>query len=551
MASESNAETPAATNATVAASSSSGWTFNFVKGAAECAIVRQRLVYNGRILEDNERPLNSNSSSSSKKQKQTVTAATAAASTTPRAATTAAVVAPTRLSPAAPVPWALRAERRRQALERRMEAYASQAPAKISSSSSSVNAKWRRRDAAAEDEDEAYGKTARALLKKKRYDPEDVNKSNNHGCTPMIHFCGTGNFKMCQYLLSRGADCRKVDTKGNFPMVAAAAAARGHLEIVRFLSHDGGAHEDIRKLNKNGWSPLRTALYNDHGDTWKWLVLNEALSSSRAADGGIDDMIMRRDFCQVQGQGQVGDVWFDERRLALLSWAQDAVTTHDNFQLFLTGTSLFSRGDETSTTSLSLSASLLVRIFNGQQQPDLLELISQYVVEPRTQHQVRTLRQLVDRLPTFIAAAALKATSSSSNGKWIRTTNGWTESSSSAAEALRSSASSANGTTSDPVSPETVPVTAFETIPSPLRIKLCSNRCRASATASTSTTTKPSSMIRRERRGFGRRIVGSSRRPVLLASTSCTDIVSSLSPSLLESSQKASTKRKRPKETEE
>ena len=413
-----------------------------------------------------------------------------------------------------------------------------------------TNAMKGRRVAAAENE--AYDKIARALLTKEGFDLEDVNKKcniNGFSLTPMIHFSRAGNLQMCRYLLSRGADCRKTNTYGDFPLFVAAAG--GHLEIVRFLSHDGGAHEDIRKLNKNGWSPLRTALYNDHGDTWKWLVLNEALSSSRAADGGIDDMIMRRDFCQVQGQGQVGDVWFDERRLALLSWAQDAVTTHDNFQLFLTGTSLFSRGDETSTTSLSLSASLLVRIFNGQQQPDLLELISQYVVEPRTQHQVRTLRQLVDRLPTFIAAAALKATSSSSNGKWIRTTNGWTESSSSAAEALRSSASSANGTTSDPVSPETVPVTAFETIPSPLRIKLCSNRCRASATASTSTTTKPSSMIRRERRGFGRRIVGSSRRPVLLASTSCTDIVSSLSPSLLESSQKASTKRKRPKETEE
>ena len=103
----------------------------------------------------------------------------------------------------------------------------------------------------------------------------------------MMYFCRAGNLKMIQYLLSRGADCRKEGPAGRFPMYWAACS--GHLEIVQFLYHDGGAQDDIRKQDGN--SPLCIALHNGHVDVWKWLILNEVLSARNY--GVIDDTIMR------------------------------------------------------------------------------------------------------------------------------------------------------------------------------------------------------------------------------------------------------------------
>ena len=65
------------------------------------------------------------------------------------------------------------------------------------------------RVATAEDEDEAYGKTARALLKMKEFDPDNLNEEDENGMTPMLYFCVTGNLQMCRYLIAHGADCRK------------------------------------------------------------------------------------------------------------------------------------------------------------------------------------------------------------------------------------------------------------------------------------------------------------------------------------------------------
>lgn len=56
--------------------------------------------------------------------------------------------------------------------------------------------------------------------------------------------------QMCRYLACCGADCRKtIIANGWFPMYWAAAG--GHLEIVRFLSQDGGAYEDTPKLTSD------------------------------------------------------------------------------------------------------------------------------------------------------------------------------------------------------------------------------------------------------------------------------------------------------------
>ena len=90
---------------------------------------------------------------------------------------------------------------------------------------------------------------ARALLEETGFDLADVNKicdiSGWGSTTPMIHFSAEGDLKMCRYLLSHGADCRKTDTYGRCAMFS--AAIYGHLEIMQWLYHDGGTHHDITR----------------------------------------------------------------------------------------------------------------------------------------------------------------------------------------------------------------------------------------------------------------------------------------------------------------
>ena len=187
---------------------------------------------------------------------------------------------------------------------------------------------------------------------------------------PMHYFCYTGNLRMCRYLVySRGADCSKVDTYGKSPMFS--AAENGHLEIVQFLCHECGAHEDIRKHNRNGIFPLRIALNSGHFDVVYWLVRNRALAlRDDVAGGDIDDAIMRRDLLPIHDS--------TDKREDILAWAQDAVITHDNFQIGLTGTILFPDEDV----------------------PEVLRIIADYVVG--TPQQIRTLRQLTELLPRFL-----------------------------------------------------------------------------------------------------------------------------------------------------
>ena len=258
-------------------------------------------------------------------------------------------------------------------------------------------------------EDEAYDQTARELLAKKGFDPKDVNKFDKKGRTPMMYFCSKGNLTMVRYLVNRDADCRKLDRLGGFPMFAAAVG--GHLETMKFLSHECGAHEDIRRVTKHGFTPLRIALFKDRYDVVWWLLLNEALSSRRddAVDGGgIDDMIMRRDLRHIHGTRQR---WKCDHRLPVLAWAQASVAEYENVKIFLTGTIVSAASSSVqrhpknpyATRShkrrkvVSPSSSLV--IFNGTS--GILELIADYVAG--TKHQLRTLRQLIDRLPDFIA----------------------------------------------------------------------------------------------------------------------------------------------------
>ena len=162
------------------------------------------------------------------------------------------------------------------------------------------------------------------------------------------------------------------------------AAQHGHLEIMKLLSQVGGARDDIRRVTKHGYSPLYIARCSGHIEVVYWLIQNGALAplGDDVDGGGIDDMVMRRDFLQSR-------FWRDDKRLPILSWAQDSVARHTKVvQLLLTGTIV--RSNQTSS---------LLGMFKGKS--GILELIAHYVAG--TKQQLRTLRQLTDRLPAFIA----------------------------------------------------------------------------------------------------------------------------------------------------
>ena len=238
---------------------------------------------------------------------------------------------------------------------------------------------------------------SRELLTKIGFDLDDVNKKclvkykhGYHMVTPMVYFSVRKNKRLCQYLFSLGADCTMFE-----------AANYGHLEICQFLLHHGGVKDDIRKkYGTSGITPLRIAIYREHFEVVKLLILNDALSL-HGADGVIDDATMRNHFCPMQDSS--GDFYV---KRSLLSWARNAMITRDNMKLFLKGTIIPSSCSyKTSTSkrmkvlpSSSSSSSSLV-IFNGQS--GILELIAAYA-GPKTQD-VPILRQLMHLLAAFIA----------------------------------------------------------------------------------------------------------------------------------------------------
>ena len=249
-----------------------------------------------------------------------------------------------------------------------------------------------------------------ALLKEKGFDPDEMNKAcrvTDGGLqTPMNYYSFSGNITMCRYLLSCDADGRTTNSNGWSPMMC--AAQNGQLEIMKLLSQVGGAHEDIRKVITRDnvvYSPLFMALATFFNiEVVYWLIRKGALSSpSDDVDGGgMDDAIMRRDLRQFS-------TWRNEdRRLAILVWARDVVTTHDTVKLLLiTGTimltSLYRRHPNNPCATRSnkrrkKSSSPLVML---KGKSGILELIAHYV--SGTKQQIRTLRQLIERLPAFIA----------------------------------------------------------------------------------------------------------------------------------------------------
>ena len=252
---------------------------------------------------------------------------------------------------------------------------------------------------------EDYDSEGRNLLTQKGFDHNNVHQERGFRdgiWTPLTYFCRWGYFKMVRYLVARGADSRQANNVGYFPMYY--AAAHGHVEIVRFLAQDGGAHADIQRQNLAGTSPLRIALREDHLCVAKLLIRNDALASrDDVAGGGIDDVIMRRDLRQEED-----DEWGADKREAILAWAQEAVTNQEHFKLFLKGT-IDSRpppppkpyyATRSQKRRKRSSSSPLVEL---RGKAGILKLVADYVGYPPP-HELRLFRKLLERLPPLIAA---------------------------------------------------------------------------------------------------------------------------------------------------
>ena len=189
---------------------------------------------------------------------------------------------------------------------------------------------------------------------------------------------------MCRYLLSRGADFQLTDIYGLFPLFWVAAG--GLLEMVQFVYHHCSEPEDIQRVSR-GDSPFSIALHYGHFEVAKWLLLKGALSSPRddVDGGGIDDEIMRRDLSPRYSTDASRNGGYDKRE-TVLAWARGAVTDHDNFNFFFTGRAIFE--DETG------------KVLSSSSTPGIVDLMAHYVAG--TPAQLRTLRQLSDRLPMYI-----------------------------------------------------------------------------------------------------------------------------------------------------
>ena len=168
----------------------------------------------------------------------------------------------------------------------------------------------------------------------------------------VIHFCAKGNLKMIRYLFSRGADGSQATDNG--------------LTLNGTLSYDGS---EI-----------------------------------------IDDWAMRINLQRIN----TSKWWGYDKRVTLLVWVHDAVTTHDNFQLVLKGTILSSplfrrhpnhnyatRSNKRMKLALTAAATTTSPLVIFQGKSGILELISKYV-GISTEQDLCTFRQLMVLLPAFI-----------------------------------------------------------------------------------------------------------------------------------------------------
>ena len=249
--------------------------------------------------------------------------------------------------------------------------------------------------------------------------------------TPMIHFCREGDLKMCRYLLAHGASTTSsCDCDLSFPMYEASQA--GNLEVCKWL-YNNGAKKDIRRENRHSYTPLAISVdewSTDRTGTSRWLILKGALC--RNDDSFlVDQDVLRRDLRpKITRSADDDAVTLSDERTQLLEWAEEAVSTHDAFRVFLLGT-LTPPAFTTSLLHQRLSARLdsddaadmiignmphsqrcllwnkvivsrfqsLLQCFSGKL--GILETIADYVGVKKGRD-LRILRQVAHLLPAFI-----------------------------------------------------------------------------------------------------------------------------------------------------
>ena len=224
------------------------------------------------------------------------------------------------------------------------------------------------------------------------FDPDDAALNNTYfvsvdqgvqQVTPMIYFALKGDVKMCRYLASRGASPTQ-STRPWSPMYA--AARQGHVEVCKFLHANGASIGEDSVVG--GWPPFNSAVFHDHDELARWLVLQRVL----CADGSSEEIEIGREhliyplFC-----------FGNESRISrscerLVEWAKEVTESHSSLMMFLLGALPPAPGKNQSRTLQCLSG-----------HPGVRKHIGNFVgLEVTKAKQLRILRNVVEVLPSLI-----------------------------------------------------------------------------------------------------------------------------------------------------
>jgi hypothetical protein len=117
----------------------------------------------------------------------------------------------------------------------------------------------------------------------------DVNRSIEHGCTPLYIAAHGGNQVMVQCLVKElGADVNLGDKDGRAPLYV--AAEKGHLAVVRYLVKDLGA--DVNRRTEDGCTSLYMAAQMGHLDVVRCLVDELGADVNEATQDGSTPLMI-------------------------------------------------------------------------------------------------------------------------------------------------------------------------------------------------------------------------------------------------------------------
>jgi ankyrin repeat protein len=95
----------------------------------------------------------------------------------------------------------------------------------------------------------------------------DIDTRNEKGLTALDEACGNGHLEMVKLLVAAGAEVNSQDSYDWGPLVS--AAARGHLQVVKYLVEKAGA--DVRWADPDGQRAFVYAASRGHSDVVEYL----------------------------------------------------------------------------------------------------------------------------------------------------------------------------------------------------------------------------------------------------------------------------------------